>query len=273
MNEREYSYLKKKIHELLRIDIDAYKSRQMRRRLEAFVTVHEPAGTIQFCRTLDRDDTTRRELKEMLTINVSEFFRDVVPYDYLKSTILPELLRSSPQLNIWTAGCSHGAEPYTLAILLNEMADARRHKILATDIDEAILKRAKAGGPYQPSEVRSVSKWRLKKYFTRSDDGYMVTDVVRKRVDFREHNLLSDPFESGFDLLVCRNVMIYFSNEVKERLFRQFCDSLRPAGVLFIGGAEALLGAAASLGLEKLSTSFYRKGDIASAKAPQRKAA
>ncbi len=272
MNEKEYSYLKRKILELLHIDIDAYKSQQMRRRLEAFVANRETESAYRFCKTLERDENARKDLKAMLTINVSEFFRDTAPFEYIRSAILPELLRKSPRLNMWTAGCSHGAEPYTMAMLLDELPNARGHRILATDIDVGVLKRAMAGGPYQPNEVKNVPNWRLQKYFTRSDEGYTLVENLRTRVEFREHNLLSDAFEGGFDLLLCRNVMIYFSNEVKERLFQQFCKSLKPGGVLFLGGTEALLSAD-GMGLERLSTNFYRRSGAVSAEAPQKKAA
>lgn len=258
MNESEYGYLKLKIHDLLKIDIDAYKTQQMRRRLQAYVGRQDPSNAYLFCKKLEWDEDARKELKEMLTINVSEFFRDGTQFTYFKSVILPELLRSRQRLNIWTAGCSHGEEPYSVAMLLDELSPGQGHRILATDIDVNTLARAMAGGPYQRNELKNVPKLQLQKCFTRSDEGYTVVDEIRRRVQFREHNLLADAFEHGFDLILCRNVMIYFSNETKERLFHQFQESLKPGGVLFLGGTEALVGDDRT-GFERLSTNFYRR--------------
>jgi chemotaxis protein methyltransferase CheR len=268
----EYSYLKRKIRQLLDIDIDAYKSAQMRRRLEAFVARQECGSAFRFCKTVERDQAALEELRDMLTINVSEFFRDSPPFEQLATLILPQLLRSSTRLNVWTAGCSHGQEPYSLAILLDELSEAYTHRILATDVDTEALKRATAGGPYLPAETRNVSVRRLQKYFVPAGEGHVVIEKLRRRVQFGKHNLLADPFATGLDLLVCRNVMIYFSGEVKRKLFRQFHESLNPGGVLFVGGTEALLSPD-NAGFERLSTNFYRKVGAADAEKRRRMAA
>lgn len=262
MDQMEYSYLKRKIRQLLDIDIDAYKSQQMRRRLEAFVARQGYDSAYGFCKMLERDEKALQGLRDMLTINVSEFFRDPPQFEQLATGVLPQLLKSSPQLSIWAAGCSHGEEPYSLAILLDELSAVRNHRILATDLDTEVLRRAVAGGPYLPTETKNVSARRLQKYFMPSGEGHIVIEKMRKRVQFRQHNLLADPFAMGLDLVVCRNVMIYFSGEVKGRLFQQFHECLNPGGVLFIGATEALLGPD-NVGFERLSTNFYRKGGAA----------
>lgn len=273
MNDKEYSYLKQKIRKLLKLDIDAYKVTQMRRRLEAFVKPRAPNGAVQFCHQLEQDADTQKELKDMLTINVSEFFRDTAPFEQLRSVILPELLQSSPRLNIWTAGCSHGDEPYTVAMILDEISPGRMHRILATDLDLEVLKQAKAGGPYPAKGLEGVSADQLRTYFTdEGREGYKIGDTLRKRVDFREHNLLSDPFEQGFDLVICRNVMIYFSEETKGRLFRQFHAALKPNGVYFVGATESLLDARA-LGFAPVSPNFYRKSADSDAGSQEKMAA
>jgi len=265
VNETEYSLLKKKIHELLNIDINAYKSQQMRRRLEAFIDREAPRGAFLFCRQLDKEPEQLEALRNMLTINVSEFFRDAPQFEVLRSAVLPDQLREGAKLNIWTAACSHGAEPYSVAILLDELRAGDGHRIFATDIDSTILAQAAAGGPYRANEIRNVSKSQLLKYFTPEETGHRIADDIRERVEFREHNLLSDSFEEGFSLILCRNVMIYFSAEVKQKLFQRFHASLKPGGILFLGGTEAMLGEDAD-GFEKISTNFYRKaGSIESA--------
>lgn len=272
MNETEYSYLKRKIRVLLGIDIDAYKSQQMRRRIEAFVARHSADGAFRFAKALEQDHAVLKALKDMLTINVSEFFRDQPKFAYLKSVILPDLLRNSPRLNIWTAGCSHGQEPYSVAMLLDELPDGKSHRLLATDIDSEALARARAGGPYQPNDLKNVSKPQLQRYFSPLDQGHMVVEELRRRIQFREHNMLADPFAAGFDLVLCRNVMIYFSEEAKRTLFQRFSDSLKPTGVLFLGGTEAVL-AGDDVGLERLSTNFYRRSEVATGAATHTRAA
>jgi chemotaxis protein methyltransferase CheR len=201
----------------------------------------------------------------MLTINVSEFFRDPQQFERLRSQILPELLAGGAKVKIWSAACSHGEEPYSVAIILHELNAVHRASILATDIDRVVLARARAGGPYQRGDMRNVSPKQLQDYFTKTGDDYTVVDTMRRRIDFRELNLLADRFDQGFDLIICRNVMIYFSDETKQRLFERFNRALNPRGVLFVGGTEALLGPD-TRGFERLGGNFYRKAaDVAPA--------
>ena len=272
MNETEYAFLKQKIRELLDIDIDAYKSDQMRRRLETFVGRREGTNPIRFCKSLEQDRDTLNELKDMLTINVSEFFRDRPQFQHLEQVILPELLQERSHLNIWAAGCSHGGEPYSVAMILDQLSSAHDQRILATDLDADILARAKAGGPYHANEVKNVPSRLLQKYFTAGERGYTLAEELRRQVLFRKHNLLSDPFQIGFDLVLCRNVMIYFSDEAKRRLFSRFRESLKPAGVLFIGGTEALLPGD-SHGFEQVAQNFYRRTKVGAVGAKHKRAA
>jgi chemotaxis protein methyltransferase CheR len=134
----------------------------------------------------------------------------------------------------------------------------RRHEILATDIDRSALERAQTGGPYSADEVSNVPPDMLERYFRTRDDGHYVIEGLRRKVTFRYHNLLSDPFENNFDLIVCRNVVIYFTAEVKDRLYRRFHDALRPGGILFVGGTE-VVSQASSIGFETAGISFYRR--------------
>jgi chemotaxis protein methyltransferase CheR len=143
-------------------------------------------------------------------------------------------------------------------MILHELNAAHRATILATDIDRVVLTRAKEGGPYAANEMRNVSAKQMESYFTKAGDTYRIVDTMRRRIDFRELNLLSDRFDRNFDLIVCRNVMIYFSDETKQMLFEKFHQSLTPNGVLFVGGTEALLGAD-SRGFERLGGNFYGK--------------
>jgi chemotaxis protein methyltransferase CheR len=262
LDDREYGYLKRQIASLLDIDIDAYKSRQMRRRLTAFVQSRGGDSPAPFLRRLAEDAEALSDLRDMLTINVSEFFRDAAQFEQLERTVLPELLEKRLQPRIWSAGCSRGHEPYSVAILLDELGAAGRCVIVASDLDRGALRIAKACGPYPESELRNVSRLRRSRYFSAAERGLAVDRELARRVQFKELNLLRDRFDRGFDLVICRNVMIYFSAEVKLALVRRFCDSLSAGGVLFIGATEALLGDEAD-GFERMGGNFYRKVDAA----------
>jgi chemotaxis protein methyltransferase CheR len=259
MNDQEYKYLTDKIFQFTRLDLNGYKPQQIRRRLEGLIGKTTGENVIGYCRLLEKEPEKRRELVDFLAINVSEFFRDTNLFQYLKTDILPEMLKKSSRLNIWSAACSCGQEAYSIAILLEELGRAdSRHRILATDIDETALATAKAGGPYPANEVRNVEKRFLQKYFSQVGEGYYVAESIRSKVDFRRHNLLLDRHEKGFDLIVCRNAIIYFSDQVREGLYEKFSQSIKTGGVLFIGGSEVILRPG-DLGFGVLRPSFYRK--------------
>lgn len=261
MEAQEYSYVSREIRGLTGVDLSCYKTKQMQRRLNAYLRRSGYATWSDFFRAVRDDPAGLGKLNDYLTINVSSFFRDLDKYEYLQETIVPELLHGHPTLRVWSAGCSRGHEPYSIAILLAEVTNPRRrHHILATDIDRSALVQAEAGGPYPADDVKHVSPPLLKRYFSAEDDGYRVIERLRRRVVFRHHNLLSDRFESEFDLIVCRNVVIYFTPEVKERLYHRLAGALRPGGVLFVGGTE-IVPNASQIGFEPTGISFYqRKG-------------
>lgn len=264
MNDTEYEQLRQCIRQLLRIDIAAYKPAQMRRRLDTYVARYASESPAKFFEHLSANEEALEELRNMLTINVSEFFRDAQQFTLLEKQILPELLRRKQgTLNLWSAACSHGEEPYSMAMILRELGASHRSKIVATDIDREVLARAKAAGPYHAGEMRNVSPERLRAHFTEFGGVYNVVEAIRSRVTFREINLLEDRFERNFDLIACRNVMIYFSDETKQRLFQRLYESLAPGGVLFLGGAEALVGSGREM-FDRIDGNFYRKSkDVA----------
>lgn len=272
MNELEYNYLKSKILKLTKINLDNYKPAQMRRRLEGYIDRTQGLGVHVYCKHLDRDPQMLQDLQDFLTINVSEFFRDTNPFEVLQTQILPSLLKRSPELNIWSAGCSIGAEPYSLAMILRKISPGGQHRILATDLDETILAKAAAGGPYLASEVKGIPKGFADKHLAADGDRYRVVADIRRRVEFRQHDLLDGPPETGFDLILCRNVMIYFTDKAKHLLNAGFARALKDRGVLFLGGTEALLEFR-ELGLETVHTSFYQKGGLDAAEGPSRQAA
>lgn len=258
MDEKEYDFLKMKVNKLTGLSLDAYKSEQMKRRLDGYITRCGFAGVIPFFSAVEKDAEALQRLMDFLTINVSEFFRDAQQFDVLKSKVIPDLLRKSKSLNIWSAGCSIGAEPYSVAMLLAELTPKVKHRILATDLDEASLARGRSGGPYSAANLEQVAPGFKLHNFIKVDDGYIVAPKIRAMVDFRRHNLLNDPFEAGFDLIICRNVTIYFTEQAKEKLNKGFAKSLNDDGVLFIGNTESLLDAH-EFGLKRMFASFFGK--------------
>ncbi len=260
MDDLTFAALKRLIREHLALDLDAYKAPQMRRRLDTFVSTRDGGDASRWVHALPTDAVGLAALREVVTINVSEFFRDTAQWDALRVRVLPQLLAEKPQLSIWSAACSNGQEPYTLAMLLDELEPAGRSRILATDIDRTVMGRARAGGPYSANDVRGVSRERLEKYFIRTGDTYSVLPKLQSRITIREHNLLASAYGAGFDLIVCRNVLIYFEQDAKVEIVRKFRVALRPGGVLFIGGTEALLGADAR-GYKTMGGNFYQKVD------------
>lgn len=258
VHDLDYAFFQRKVLYLTGVDLRHYKPGQMRRRLSTLVQRAGARSFAEYAALLERDPQRRQEFEDFFTINVSEFFRDPQKFEQLRTKILPELARGGSLLRVWSAGCSIGAEPYSLAMLLDDAGLGRRAQILATDIDARPLARARRGDSYLPSEVRNVSPEYLRRYFTVHDGRYAVIPRIRQQVQFRQHDLLSDPFERNFDLIVCRNVVIYFTEAAKEQLYQKFWDALRPGGYLFIGGTE-VLSRAKELGFEPVLTAFYRK--------------
>ncbi|MDY6911143.1 MAG: protein-glutamate O-methyltransferase CheR [Chloroflexota bacterium] len=258
MNDMEYQYTKKKVRELLDIDLENYKEQQMRRRLTSFVDRSKAPDVGTYFTNAEKNNQMLKELQDFLTINVSEFFRDERQFGKLETVVMPELLKNNSKLKIWSAGCSIGAEPYTLAIMLTELSPDTKHQIVASDLDNTILSHAKAGGPYSDQDVKNVSPQRLTKYFTKKDDEYWVIDSIKNKVDFKRHNLLTDIYEKQCDLILCRNVVIYFTDAAKLKINQGFLDSLKDGGVLFVGGSEIIFDSA-KLGFESIIPSFYRR--------------
>jgi len=217
---------------------------------EYLAFVESPAG---------RDE--RSALVDALTTNKTSFFREAEHFDFLRR-LLPTGRRSS--LRIWSAGCSSGQEPYTLAIVLREVlaaADLRDARILATDISAPVLARAREG-LYDEDEVQGLTPGQLSRWFTPVREGaakrHRVSEELRSLVRFARLNLMEPwPMRGPFDAIFCRNVMIYFDRETQQQLIQGFEGLLRPGGHLFVGHAESLTGRSA--GLTYVQPAVYRR--------------
>ncbi|MBR5162943.1 MAG: protein-glutamate O-methyltransferase CheR, partial [Schwartzia sp.] len=213
MDEKDWAEFKKKLKAKTEIDLDLYKEAQMKRRISNLVTRGGFDSFVTFFDHVAKDKEEFAAFIEYLTINVSEFFRTPDKFGKLETEVIPELLKRSPTLNIWSAGCSIGAEVYSLTMILKDLTPGKKHRLLATDLDIEIIAKAKAG-IYTDNELKALDPKRKEKYFTKTSDGrFAIKDEIKQCVEFKRHNLLKDPFEKNFDLILCRNVVIYFTEE------------------------------------------------------------
>lgn len=242
--------------ELTGIDLDQYKSTQLERRLSTIMKRSAVGDLTEYGRLLRQSPEQVQAFKDFFTINVSEWLRNPEKFEELGTRVLPDLMAYRRPLRIWSAGCSNGSEPYSVAMLLAEMDPMEQHYLLATDLDEQILAQARAGR-YQEKDVKNVTRLRRQRFLRQAGEGWEVTPALRSRVTFGRQNLLSDPFPEDLDLILCRNVVIYFTEEAKDELYRKFHKALRPDGVLFVGGTESLLKAR-EMGFVSSSPFFYR---------------
>jgi chemotaxis protein methyltransferase CheR len=255
MEDKDFQQFIASVKKLTGIDLALYKEAQMKRRLTSLRLKRGYATFAQYFEAISADKKLFYEFLDRMTINVSEFFRNPGRWDVLENKILPRLVKQSPRLKCWSAACSTGEEPYTLSlILMRKRYDAT---LLATDIDEGALTKAKQG-VYTERSLQDCPKEFIDKYFIKDALSYRISDEVKKKVTFKKHNLLADPFDSGFDLIVCRNVMIYFTEEAKHDLYQKFSKALKPGGVLFVGSTEQIFQPQ-QYQFETEDTFFYRK--------------
>lgn len=263
MDNNDYIQIKAEIKRSFNIDLDHYKDEQMKRRLDSWlVRVHVDTWKDYF-QQLSHDPAELEKFRNYLTINVTEFFRDPSRWEMVRQDILPYLIKNAKEshpatpLKIWSAGCSIGTEPYTIAIMMEESAPQQKYSLLATDLDRGALAKAKARGPFSADDIRNLTPVQRQRYMTGTSPFYAKEDLQRN-IKFQEQNLIADRFDSGFDLIVCRNVVIYFTAETKDLLYTKFSAALRPGGVLFVGGTEIISGSS-KFGLQSFGISFYKK--------------
>ncbi|MBF8984492.1 protein-glutamate O-methyltransferase CheR [Lutibacter sp. B2] len=253
----DYEELKKLIYQKTKIDLSLYKERQMKRRIDSLIKRNGFTGYKDYYNVINKDKELFNEFINYLTINVSEFYRNFNQWDLLKKEIIPSLLDKNKNLTIWSAACSTGEEPYSLAMCLSEFLPLSSIKILATDIDKEVIAKAKIG-IYSDKSIKNIPKPLLNKYFTKIGEDYKISDEIKKCITFKQHNLLNDIYPSKCDLIVCRNVMIYFTEESKNMMYEKFGNSLNKEGILFVGSTEQII-LPARYNFSSLKTFFYQK--------------
>ncbi len=254
----DYETFKKAVFDLTKIDLNAYKEKQMKRRIDTLIAKHKVVGYDKYVQVLKDDKAVFEEFVNFLTINVSEFYRNPDQWEVMDKEIIPELIKKfGKNLKIWSAACSTGDEPYSLVMALSRHLPLNQIKIYATDLDKQVIAKAKVG-LYGEKSVASVPADLKNKFFTKVGSSYQISDEIKSRVEFKEHNLLRDAYPTNYHMIVCRNVLIYFTEEAKDEVFRKFQKSLAAGGILFIGSTEQIINYK-EVGLERKSSFYYVK--------------
>lgn len=255
----DYEKFKSDIYTLTKIDLNCYKERQMKRRIDSLITKCKISSYDEYVKALKSNKDMLEEFVAYLTINVSEFYRNPEQWKLLENEMFPYLFeRFGNNVKIWSAACSTGDEPYTLVMLLAKFIPLNKIKIIATDIDKQVLEKAHIG-IYDEKSLKGLPNEYVNKYFTKvGSRSYQISEDVKKCVEFKQHNLLKDPYPTNLDLIVCRNVMIYFTEEAKNVIYKKFNDSLKKDGILFVGSTEQIINSAES-GFSTYKSFFYKK--------------
>jgi len=245
------------VYKEYKINLSAYKSNQLHRRINSLISRVGATSIDEYVELLKKDVVQRQKFMDFFTINVTEFFRNPDIFEDLGKKLVEDNKNRNKPLKVWSAACSIGSEPYSLAMLLDDLLPGRKHEIHATDIDNTILERAKQG-EYTEAELKNVSDAYMKKYFLKVGDKYKIIPALKTMVTFKKHDLILDRYESNFDLIVCRNVVIYFNPDTKNEIYNKFSKALNKDGLLFVGATESIYDYR-DYGFEKASTFLYRK--------------
>lgn len=238
------------------IDLFAYKENQLHRRILSLISRVGAKSIDEYVEILKRNEMQRQKFLDFITINVTEFFRNPEIFKEFEREIKNITLKNN-YIKIWSAACSIGAEPYSIAIILDKLGYKGKSNIIATDIDMTILNRAKKG-EYIESEIKNIEKQDLHKYFRNMGDKYIIDENIKNMITYKRHDLILDSYESDFDIIVCRNVVIYFNQDIKEKIYKKFSNALKKGGLLFVGATESIYNYK-EYGFEKASTFIYRK--------------
>lgn len=256
----DYEGFKKSVYNLTKIDLSSYKEKQMKRRIDTLIAKNGIVGYDNYVNALQTDKELFEGFVNYLTINVSEFYRNPEQWEILDKDVFPNLIsRYGKNLKIWSAACSTGDEPYSLVMALSRHLPLSNIKIIATDIDKQVIAKAKVG-LYNEKSIANVPSDLKQKYFTKLGMSYQISNEIKSRVEFKEHNLLKDSYPSDCHLIVCRNVLIYFTEEAKQDIYKMFNQALSSKGLLFIGSTEQIMNYK-ELNYDRYKSFFYQKSN------------
>jgi len=246
----DYEYLRKLLKDRSGLDLSADKQYLIESRLLPLSRKEGLAGISELVQKMKGGSTSlTTQVVEAMTTNETFFFRDKVPFDHFRDSIMPEILKaraSRKSLRIWCAAGSTGQEPYSLAMCLREMSAAisgSRIEILATDLSQEVIEKSKAGIYSQFEVQRGLPIQMLVKYFKQNGELWQVNPDIRAMIQHRQLNLLHDFAQLGtFDVIFCRNVLIYFDQDTKINIFNRLARIIEPDGFLVLGAAETVVG-------------------------------
>jgi len=257
----DYEEFKTAFYKQSGIDLNLYKEKQMKRRIKSLAERNGHYNFMSFFFAMQTDKVLYNSFINYLTINVSEFYRNPSQWELFDNIMIPALEKIKGNLqnaNIWSSACSTGEEPYTLVMILSKYLPLSKIRILATDIDMDAIDKAKMG-IYPERSIKDLPGEFLRKYFEKiGGSSYKIMDEVKKCVDFRQLNLLKYDYPKNLDLIVCRNVLIYFTEEAKANIYKAFNKSLVHGGILFLGSTEQIIGSV-KYGFKPIQTFFYQK--------------
>lgn len=253
----KYEVFKKNVYKLIKLDLSSYKEKQMKRRITSLVTRNNYKDFDDYFEALKTDTKLFDQFVNYLTINVSEFYRNERQWNVLEDNILPDLAKKHPKLKVWSSACSTGEEPYSLVMLLSKFYKLEDIKVYATDIDLGAIDKAKMG-IYHEKSLKNLPKEFITKYFTKIGSNYKIKDEIKNRVQFSKLNLLEDRFMDKCHLITCRNVMIYFTQDAKDIMYRKFRNALADDGVFFVGSTEQIIKPG-DYDLAPVKTFFYSR--------------
>jgi chemotaxis protein methyltransferase CheR len=240
-----FQKIKRMVHDSAGVSCSGYRDEYLKRRFEIRLKATGANTYAKYIIYLRKNPGEFSNLLNDLTINYTNFFRDSDVYVYLEKILLPKLFQSKNPVRIWSAGCASGEEPYSLSILVHKVLGRTigNHSvaIFASDIDKDALSKAKQGD-YQPRQLSALDQPLIDQFFTKEADVYHVKDFVRNIIHFEQFDLMKTTTHQCLDLILCRNVMIYFSKEGQQQIHMGFYNALRDGGYLITGKSEILSG-------------------------------
>lgn len=274
------AHLLQKIYDERGLDFRDYKKESLKRRIQKRLDAHHLSTYQEYVEFLDTHQDEYAKLFDTMLINVTEFFRDPDAWTIIESEVLPDVIarkKNGESIRVWTAGCASGEEPYSVGILLAEaLGDAISNfdiRIYATDIDENALAEARRG-VYSPEKLKNVSQERLEKYFTKDDGVFKIDRQIRQMVAFGRQDLTSDAPISHLDLLICRNVLIYFNPKLQNKLLYRFDFAMNRGGHVFFGKSESMaLGSRFFTPVSQRWRIFQKTGSITELRPAERRLA
>jgi chemotaxis protein methyltransferase CheR len=245
------------LRQICGIDLTQYKRPQMERRLRTFFERRGLHSLTDSLPTLRRDPTELEALLDRVTINVSQLWRHPEQWQRLESQLLPDLAEAG-RVRAWSAGCSYGAEAFTLAAVCRKAIPTASVRILGTDIDKRMVSQARQG-LFSVDDARGVEERVMSRFFDRVEEGWRAKPALRSMVSFEVADLLRlEPRAASYDLILCRNTVIYFAEPIRDALHARLARALRPGGYLVTGPTERVTDAS-SMGLEPVHPFTLRK--------------